>query len=370
MTIAIVQTKVTNAAWTGSFASNVTVSDTVFIYAYSYGPVNESSSNPTFGGSAVSNASKVLDGVGANGNSSVYSAIWMLPNLAGGAASYGLTNINGTVDANVGSVAIEVSGLGASPLLDAGAAPNPQTASGVMGAIGSGSTGNITTSPELIIGTAIGFALNLTPPGAPWTNGQASSFCSAGWQVVTSSGSSYAYNVTGSTGAAWIAGVAAIQVTLPVTSSPIPGDQMTNSGGDRGVAIRVFRSIGPGDVPAAGAQLPRLQGRAFLVPIPVDVEHAGHAWEMLAEPVPAGPGLLDVLADAGQAAAVRAGQVLRAAGPWTLDTTGQVFAAMELPRKPPQRYCGKVRRLGGTRLSCRRRPGHQGKHSDRGLDWR
>lgn len=150
--------------------------------------------------------------------------------------------------------------------------------------------------------------------------------------------------------------------------SPIPGDQVTNSGGDRGVAVRVFRSIMPGDVPSSGAQLPRLQGRSLAVPIPSDVEHAGHAWEVLEEPPPVleGPGLLEQL----EGAAGQALERLKAAGPWTLEMTGEMFAALELPRKPVQRTCGKVHRLGGTRLVCGRRPGHQGKHSDRGLDWR
>ena len=140
----------------------------------------------------------------------------------------------------------------------------------------------------------------------------------------------------------------------PVSIPPV----IPTSGGDRGVAIRVFRSIEPGDIPSSGAQLPRLQGRAFLVPIPVDTEHTGHAWETMAEPVAPEPGLLDAIAAAGQAVEAKVARGVE---------FGRIFADPPYERKP--KTCGAIRKIGGTMLACKRKPGHAGKHHDRGLDW-
>jgi hypothetical protein len=224
VTISVVQSENIPGSWSGSFGSNVSAGNTVFLFAYSYGPATASSSSPTFGGSAASGASKVLDGIGPNANSSVYAAIWMLPNLAGGAASIGLTSINGTVDVNVGMAAIEVSGLGASPSLDSGATPNPAVAGSTATGgtlVSSGSTGNITSAPELIVGAAVAFGANPGTPGSPWTEVQPSGFCTAIWQVVTSSGGNYAF--TGLTvNPAWIAGAAAVTPGGGVTFTAPP----------------------------------------------------------------------------------------------------------------------------------------------------
>ena len=130
------------------------------------------------------------------------------------------------------------------------------------------------------------------------------------------------------------------------------------SGGDRDVAIRVFRSLAPGDVPAAGAQLPRLQGRAFLVPIPVDTEHASHPWPE----APPGPTAAEqVIAAAGEVleqAAAAGGRIVEA---------GRIFADPPYERQP--KTCGAIRRIGGVTLTCKRKPHSTGKHHDRGLDW-
>lgn len=144
----------------------------------------------------------------------------------------------------------------------------------------------------------------------------------------------------------------------PTPPPPGPPPVIPTSGGDRGVTIRVFRSIAPGDVPAAGAQLPRLQGRAFLVPIPDDVEHTTHSWAAAPEPVPPEPGLLDAIAAAGARLEAATGRAVE---------LGRIFADPPYERKP--KTCGAIRKIGGTMLACKRKPGHAGKHHDRGLDW-
>lgn len=131
------------------------------------------------------------------------------------------------------------------------------------------------------------------------------------------------------------------------------------SGGDRGVTIRVFREIRPGDVPATGAQLPKLTGRAFLMPVPADTDHATHAWEVEQPPEPPVPGILDALAEVRDQATETAGRVVE---------LGRIFA--DPPYQRHRKTCGAIRKIGGVMLTCKRKPGHAGTHSDRGLDWR
>jgi hypothetical protein len=215
MALAVVQSVSFNAAWSGSFGANVTAGNTVFLLAYQYNNTGAtmSSSSPVFGGSPASGASLITSGQ-PSGSAVVYGVIWMLPDLAGGAASVGLTNSGGTVDTNVGMAAVEVSGLGASPALDT-TATNPAPATGSSGNPASGTTSATAEAPDFIIAFAVEYGTALTAPGAPWlapTGGQPASGCLAGWQIATSAGGTYSYSATGS-GQRWAASVAAIAVT-------------------------------------------------------------------------------------------------------------------------------------------------------------
>jgi hypothetical protein len=223
VTISVVQSKAFNAAWSGSLTSNVTAGNTVFLFAYQYtnSGASMSSSSPLFGGNAVSGATQPIPDFQASGAATVSCTVWMLPNLGGGAASVALTNVGGIVDTNVGLAAAEVSGLGATPALDT-ASPNPATATGSAGNPASGSTGAIVSSPDIILGIAVEYGTALTAPGGAWsapTGGQAASGCLAGWQVVTSSGGTYAYSATGS-GQRWDCGAVAVAVTASGPSAP------------------------------------------------------------------------------------------------------------------------------------------------------
>jgi hypothetical protein len=215
MAISVVQSKSFNATWSGSFGSNVAAGNTVFLYAFQYSNAGTAmgSSNPLFGGSAVGAASKVLEGQAA-GSATVYGTIWMLPNLAGGAASVALTNSGGTIDSNVGLTAIEVSGLGATPAIDTANAPNPVVATGSGASTpSSGASGAMSQNPELILGLLIEYGTVVTAPGAPWvapTGGQAGAGGTvADWQIATSSGSTYTFG-TSTSGQKWVAAVAGI----------------------------------------------------------------------------------------------------------------------------------------------------------------
>ena len=156
---------------------------------------------------------------------------------------------------------------------------------------------------------------------------------------------------------AFVPGEPLLAFPLPPIHSGTP-PAIPTSGGDRGYTIRVFREIRPGDVPSSGAQLPRLTGRAFLVPVPDDVEHTGHAWDALE----IGP-----LEEAGPSALEQARAQLEQAGVRALEV-GRIFADPPYQRQPKK--CGAIRKIGGVMLTCRRKPGHAGTHSDRGLDWR
>src|SRR6185437_6772241 len=229
MAIAIVQSKTFNGASSGNFNSAVTPGNTIFIWVYQYSSAGSTmtSSNPTYNGASVAGATALLPDSQFAGANSVWNQIWMLPNVTGSSTAISVTPTGGTFDTNVGMSAIEVSGLGTSPSIDSAASPDPKLTTGQSTAPASGSTGNITSSPELILSTAVGFAQNLSTPGAPWTTQNASGFSIGGWQIATSPGSSYSFTPVNSSGSAsWSAAVVTIKSSAPavtpaVTSVPV-----------------------------------------------------------------------------------------------------------------------------------------------------
>lgn len=130
------------------------------------------------------------------------------------------------------------------------------------------------------------------------------------------------------------------------------------SGGTTGPTIRIIRAVVPGDIPASGAARPRMTGREYKVPVATDVEHAGHAWELDIPPVPPMPGMLDAIGHAAAAAYAASGRAVE---------LGRIFA--DPPYERQRKRCGEIRKVGGVMLTCSRKPGHRGKHTDRGLDW-
>ena len=292
----------------------------------------------------------------------------------GNNSTAGFIKVYGTTGLSSGAHSIVVTATGGTPNAMAGGSAS-YTGAGSFGtpatAFGFSSTSSVTvastTTGNLVyacVGTGSGGEVATSPATLRYLKDQASSLignCAA--EDTASTGSAVTIGFT-QTGDFWaIIAVEILAGAPPVSIPPV----IPTSGGTTRPWIRVFRSIEPGDIPSSGAQLPRMQGRAFLVPIPDDVEHTTHAWEVVEQPLPAEtPSKLVEFREVVEQAA----HLLKAAGPWTLETTGRVFAVLELPRKVRPRFCGKVRRLGGARLVCRRRPGHQGKHSDRGLDWR
>jgi hypothetical protein len=165
------------------------------VTTFSASNVAISSASPTLGGSPVTGSVKLKEAQSAySGSLTAYAAVWMLPNVAGGSTSIGITVTNGAIGNTLtGLLAWEVSGLGTTPLLDASSAQSGASASAT-----SGTTGATTQNAEIILGVLIGLdALTGTPTTpAGYTNLnvlQASSAACGGYQVQSSAGGTYTY---------------------------------------------------------------------------------------------------------------------------------------------------------------------------------
>jgi hypothetical protein len=192
-----------------SFAADVTAGNSL-IYAFTdYSGTNVviSSNTPTFAGSEPAGSVKLTDEQSPYSGGTVYAALWLLPDVAGGSKEIGITSVNGTGGANVGLIAWEVAGLGASPSAD-----KSSEGSGNSTAVSSGASGAITASPEIIVGLAVGYGQTEPGAGAPWTETTfGSDFIYAGYQIAASSGGSYTYAMTGGSSAPWAALVATVK---------------------------------------------------------------------------------------------------------------------------------------------------------------
>lgn len=217
MTISVVQATVLPSAFSGSFASNVTAGNTVYlvIAAFSSSNVVISSSNPVFAGSPVTGAVKLAEAQSPYSSFTVYTATWMLPDVSGGSASVGVTVTNGTANSATGLLIYEAAGLGATPAED-----QSSTGAGNSANISSGASGAITQAPEFILGAFVSLNGPGTVPGSPWTSQAISggNEAAAGYQVATSPGGTYTYSATQSS-AVWAASV----VTVYPAASSVTG---------------------------------------------------------------------------------------------------------------------------------------------------
>jgi len=216
MTIAVVQEVATvgggggaAGTWTGTFGSGVTTGNSLFFNVFSYDSgATISAGTPKYNGSAYPAASQLI-GESSPGGDNVFSATWMYPDIgSGGGTAVNLACTNGNVDGNVGSVAYEVSGLGATPTLDRSAG---QSHTGSNTDVTSGATSAIQFAPEFVIGTAVIYGVS---PGAPsgFTNAYnvGGGFCVSGYQIPASSGGTYTYDTGTSAPNDWTATVATV----------------------------------------------------------------------------------------------------------------------------------------------------------------
>lgn len=217
MTISVVQTK--DAAGTGAgtqtlnFASGVSAGNSVILWV---GDFNSSSlvvsmpTAPTYNGGAVTGAVKLIDAQDTGAANVMYSAIWLLPNVQSSGTSVAFSVTNGLSNANSHFCIAEVAGLGTAPVADA-ASPSTHTGTGIAGGVlSSGATGNAVGAPGMALGAMSQTGNTGWGVPAGWTAITTSARPGAGYQIFTSSGSSYTWNPTGTAAGQWSAAVALI----------------------------------------------------------------------------------------------------------------------------------------------------------------
>ena len=209
MAISVVQAIPFPNAFSGSFASNVTAGNTIFLVVGARdNGTTPTASAPTLGGSAVTGAIQLWTSAWAQDTNVDFGAAWMMPNCPGGSPAVAITVTNGTATTVCGLIAYEVTGLGTTPTLD-------KSSSNIANsnAPNSGASGAITSAPEFILG---GVAMNqgISPGPSGWTNLAVAAGTVALWasyQIVTSSGGSYTYSGMTTIGSSqWTSGVATI----------------------------------------------------------------------------------------------------------------------------------------------------------------
>jgi hypothetical protein len=220
--IIVVQTAQLFNTFSGSFSSPVVAGNSIFLLASCYNASGATiiSSNPLYNGLTPA-GSIMLEGLQSpiNAGDSVYGTIWMLPDVAGGGTTVALTITQGSNVSSTGLVAMEVSGLGNSPALDQSASDNGNSVNPT-----SGTSGVITTAPELILAIAVEFAVAVVPPGSPWINHQAGAdYTAFGYQIAASSGSTYTYATTSTSAAPW----SGMLVTVKGAGSNVMGPAYT-----------------------------------------------------------------------------------------------------------------------------------------------
>jgi hypothetical protein len=220
MAISLNQTPTVLGAWTGSMGSAAASGDTLFYVATAYSAAGSaiSSSAPLYNGSSVTGAT-LLEHDQSSGTNSVYTGIWMLPNISGAHTSVAITMSGQDTppDAHtVGLSVFDVAGLGASPAQDKGTA-----SAGTSSAVTTGASGSITTTPEFVLGSLVIFGETLAPVGAPWTEPTQLSddFCLTGYQIITSGSSSYTYNKTASGSAGWAGAIVTVKAASVTPAS-------------------------------------------------------------------------------------------------------------------------------------------------------
>ena len=216
MAITVPQNQPVTNAYSGSFGGNVTAGDSVFLLVASFNTSNVtiSSSAPTFGGSPVTGSALLVSQQSpyAAGQTN-YVAVWMMPNVAGGAASFAVTVTNGLSSGNTGIWALDVAGLGAYPTLDQSNTGNGSTGTATV------TSGSITQAPELVMAVAKQAATTLTGPGV-WTD-QTLGTAISGYQIPVSSGSGYTFAPGGSGGAQpWSEVIATVYAGSGPASTP------------------------------------------------------------------------------------------------------------------------------------------------------
>ena len=201
----------------GNFNNEVTPGNSIVLIAGLYTAATSgtfSTSNPQFGarGNTVP-GTDLLEGTGPivpNGPGYGYTALWLLPDVAGSATYVRVDCTYPSPGGPLGMFAYEVAGLGSAPQLDP--AGGVSSASGTIVNLNSGACPAITQAPEIIFGFGHIYDVTLSAPNAGWTTiagGGVQNFW-AGYQIADSKGGTYDWSQTANQTGSWGSGVAAI----------------------------------------------------------------------------------------------------------------------------------------------------------------
>ena len=210
MAISVPQTASADQVYSAAFPGPVGAGDSVIlaVSAFTTAGLVIASHDPLYNSLPVAGAVKLCEKQSPGAGNAVYAALWLLPDLAGGATGVSITVDNGGTSTVVGLHGLDVTGLGATPSLDVSSVNAAATGT----AVSSGPTGAIASSPELIVAVDISFGQALTQAGAPWTElTHVSSFTWTGYQVANSAGASFNYQTTAAASAPWAGIIAAVK---------------------------------------------------------------------------------------------------------------------------------------------------------------
>jgi len=216
-TISVVQSAYFPYNTEGMFSGDVTAGNSIVLIPALYTPTTSgtfSTSNPQFGslgnsvpGTAlVQGTSPYVPGAPGWG----YTALWLLPNVPGGATYVRVDATYPNTGGPLGMFAYEVAGLGATPQLD--------PAGGVASAVGfnttveSGACPAITKAPEIIFGYGHIYGVTLSAPSGAWTTIAGGGFTNfwSGYQIATGPGGTYDWSQAAATSGSWGSAVVAI----------------------------------------------------------------------------------------------------------------------------------------------------------------
>lgn len=215
VTISVVQVAYFSFDTQGNFAANVTPGSSIVLIPALYSVASSgtfSTSNPQFGslGNSVPGI-KLLEGTGPyEGQGEGYTAIWLLPNVAGNATFVRVDPVIPSPGGPHGMFAYEVAGLGTAPQLDP--AGGVAMGTGYSASLDSGVCPAITQSAEIVFGFGHIYDPSLSAPASAWTaqmGGGIADFWT-GYQVTDLPGTTYEWQQTANGTASWGAGVAAI----------------------------------------------------------------------------------------------------------------------------------------------------------------
>ncbi len=199
----------------GNFPNNVAAGNSVVLIPALYSVATSgtfSTSNPQFGsfGNSVPGI-KLVEGTGPfEGQGEGYTAVWLLPNLAGGSTYVRIDAVTPSPGGPHGTFAYEVAGLGAAPQLDP--AGGVAIGTGYGSALDSGVCPAITQPLEIVFGFGHIYNPALSAPSSAWTatmGGGVADFWT-GYQITDTPGTTFEWTQVANGTASWGAGVTAI----------------------------------------------------------------------------------------------------------------------------------------------------------------